>query len=75
MLGDCLHWPCEHEQELKELLDLAVNRLTAMISPVDGCPPEFMTSWLREEDANAAAASVQEQIDDLMKKRRLLDIT
>ncbi len=74
MLGDGLHWPCEYEQELKELLDLAVNRLTAMISPVDGRPPEFITLWLREEDAKAAAASVQEQIDDLKKKHRLLDI-
>jgi hypothetical protein len=71
MLGDVLHWPDKHEEELKELLELAVLRLTAMVTPVEGKPPEFLTLW-SENDAKEAAASVQAQIDDLKKKRERL---
>jgi hypothetical protein len=71
MLGENLFWPRKYQGELKELLDLAILRLTEMITPVDGKPTEFISLW-SEEDAKDAVKSVQQQIDDLRSKRELL---
>jgi hypothetical protein len=72
MLGDTLHWPREQHEELKELLDLAVRRLTAMITPAGDRPTDFVASWLREGTRKEAVASVREQIEDLQRKRQAL---
>jgi hypothetical protein len=70
MLGDILYWPQDHEAELKELLDLGILRLTDMIHPPDE-DSDFLELFAHERDE--VTASVQQQIDDLVAQRELLD--
>ncbi len=70
MFGNSRYWPRRYREELKELLDLGIKRLTEMIHPAEGERSEFLELWAHEREE--ITASVQEQLDDLKKKRERL---
>jgi hypothetical protein len=70
ILGGGLFWPRKHEAALKELLDLGIKRLRDMIHPPPGKDIDFLELWAAHREE--VTASVQEQIDDLTEKRKLL---